>query len=47
MRLLPPGFDLPDDYREESLEEREALLAGFLAAPEGRSPRPRSQPPST
>ncbi len=36
LRLLPEGFELPDDYREVPPEEREALLAGFLEAPEGR-----------
>lgn len=36
LRRLPAGFELPDDYREVAPEEREALLAGFLAAPEGR-----------
>lgn len=34
-RVLPAGFTLPDEYRELAPEEREALLAGFLASPEG------------
>jgi hypothetical protein len=37
MRLLPDGFELPDDSREVTPEERDALLADFLASPEGRS----------
>jgi hypothetical protein len=36
IRLLPDGFELPDDSREVMPEEREALLAAFLASPEGR-----------
>jgi hypothetical protein len=36
MRLLPEGFELPDDHGELTLEERDALLADFLGAPEGR-----------
>jgi hypothetical protein len=36
MRLLPSGFELPDPYRELPPEERQALLDGFLASPEGR-----------
>ena len=36
MRLLPSGFDLPDPYREVSPEERQSLLDGFLASPEGK-----------
>jgi len=35
LRLLPEGLELPDPYREIAPEEREALLADFLAAPEG------------
>jgi len=35
-RLLPKGFELPDDYQEVTPEERDALLAGFLASPEGQ-----------
>ena len=33
--VLPSGFDLPDPYREVPPEERQALLDGFLASPEG------------
>jgi hypothetical protein len=36
VRLLPDGFELPDDYEEVSVEEREQLLADFLASPEGK-----------
>jgi hypothetical protein len=36
MRLLPSGFQLPDDDRELTPERRDGLLAAFLAAPEGR-----------
>lgn len=36
LRLLPEGFELPDDYVEATPEEREALLEGFLSSPEGR-----------
>jgi len=36
MRLLPEGFELPDDQRELTPEERDALLADFLGSPEGR-----------
>jgi len=39
MRLLPDGFELPDDYREVTPEERDALLADFLGSPEGRRRR--------
>lgn len=35
MCLLPSGFELPDPYREVPPEERQALLDGFLASPEG------------
>jgi hypothetical protein len=35
LRLLPSGFELPDVYVEVSREERDALLADFLASPEG------------
>lgn len=35
LRLLPEGFELPDDYIEISREEREALLQDFLSSPEG------------
>jgi hypothetical protein len=35
LRLLPAGFALPDDYAEFTPDEREALLADFLDAPEG------------
>jgi hypothetical protein len=35
MRLLPPGFDLLDNTREVTPEERDALLADFLGSPEG------------
>ena len=34
--LLPGGFELPDPYVEVTPAEREALLADFLASPEGR-----------
>jgi hypothetical protein len=36
MRLLPKGFELPDDWREVTRDERDALHADFLASPEGR-----------
>jgi len=36
LRLLPEGFELPDDYVEVAPEEREALLNDFLTSPEGR-----------
>src|SRR4051794_24207131 len=36
MRLLPDGFELPDDGEEITPEEREALLADFLTSHEGR-----------
>ena len=36
MRLLPGGFELPDDQDELTLDERDALLADFLDSPEGR-----------
>ena len=36
VRLLPDGFELPDDGEEITPTEREALLADFLASPEGR-----------
>jgi hypothetical protein len=36
MRLLPEGFELPDDRREITVEERGELLADFLGSPEGR-----------
>ena len=36
MRLLPEGFELRDDKRELTPEERDALLADFLGSPEGR-----------
>jgi hypothetical protein len=36
MRVLPDGFELPDDHEEVSAQEREALLADFLGSPEGR-----------
>lgn len=35
LRLLPDGYELPDDYVEVSSEEREALLEDFLSSPEG------------
>jgi hypothetical protein len=35
IRLLPGGFELPEDYEEVSAEGREELLCDFLAAPEG------------
>jgi hypothetical protein len=35
LRLLPDGFELPDDHEEVSAEDREQLLADFLAPPEG------------
>jgi len=36
VRQLPDGFELPEDYGEMSVEERERLLAEFLASPEGQ-----------
>ena len=36
VRRLPHGFELPEDYEEMSVEERERLLDQFLAAPEGQ-----------
>ena len=36
VRRLPDGFELPEDYDEMSVEEREGLLAEFLASPEGQ-----------
>lgn len=36
MRSLPDGFGLPDDCAEVTPEERDALLADFLASPEGQ-----------
>src|SRR4051794_27825324 len=36
LRLLPGGFALPDKNRDMSPAERAALLADFLASPEGR-----------
>ena len=36
LRRLPDGFELPEDYEEMSSEERERLLAEFLASPEGQ-----------
>ena len=36
VRQLPDGFELPEDYEEMSVEERERLLAEFLASPEGQ-----------
>jgi hypothetical protein len=35
MRLLPEGFELPDEHRELAPEERDALLADFVDSPEG------------
>jgi hypothetical protein len=35
LRLLPAGFELPDEYVEVTPEERDALLADFLSSPEG------------
>jgi hypothetical protein len=35
VRQLPDGLDLPEDDEEMSVEERERLLAEFLASPEG------------
>lgn len=35
VRRLPDGFELPEDYEEMSVHERERLLAEFLASPEG------------
>ncbi|MBV9193314.1 MAG: hypothetical protein JO168_04150 [Solirubrobacterales bacterium] len=36
LRLLPTGFELPDPYVELSSDERDRLLGGFLASPEGK-----------
>lgn len=36
VRRLPDGFELPEEYHDMSVEERERLLAEFLASPEGR-----------
>jgi hypothetical protein len=36
MRLLPGGFAVPDDVTEITAEQRDELLADFLASPEGR-----------
>jgi hypothetical protein len=36
IRLLPGGFELPEEYEETPVEERDRLLADFLASPEGR-----------
>lgn len=36
MRLLPAGYELPDDCEEVSPEARAALLADFLGSPEGQ-----------
>jgi hypothetical protein len=36
VRQLPDGFELPEDHEEMPLEERERLLARFLASPEGQ-----------
>jgi hypothetical protein len=36
MRLLPDGFELPDDYRQLTPEDREALVDDFLTSPEGQ-----------
>src|SRR5215217_1423605 len=34
LRLLPDGFELPDDYVEVTPEERDAVLEDFLSSPE-------------
>ncbi len=36
VRRLPDGFELREDYEEMSVEDRERLLAKFLASPEGQ-----------
>jgi len=36
VRLLPDGFELPEDCEEVVSEERDALLADFLGSPEGQ-----------
>ncbi|MBV9422558.1 MAG: hypothetical protein JOZ98_06590 [Solirubrobacterales bacterium] len=36
IRRLPDGFELPEEYEEMSVEERERLHAEFLASPEGQ-----------
>lgn len=36
MRILPDGFELPDDYEEVTPQEREALLEDFLASQQGQ-----------
>ena len=39
MRLLPAGFELPDDHQEVTRDQRDALLADFLCSPEGQRRR--------
>lgn len=36
IRLLPEGLELPDEYEEVTSQERDDLLADFLASPEGQ-----------
>jgi hypothetical protein len=36
MRLLPEGFELADDFAEMTPEQRDEMLAEFLASPEGQ-----------
>jgi hypothetical protein len=36
VRLLPDGFELPDEALEVTPEQRDALLADFLASPDGK-----------
>jgi hypothetical protein len=36
MRLLPKGFELPEDGEEVTPQERDALLADFLSSPNGQ-----------
>jgi hypothetical protein len=36
LRLLPEGFELPDDHVDVTPEECDALLEDFLSSPEGR-----------
>ena len=36
LRLLPEGFELPDDYVEITPQERDALLEAFLSSAQGR-----------
>jgi hypothetical protein len=36
VRRLPDGFELPEEYEEVSVKDRERLLAEFLVSPEGR-----------